>query len=121
MLEKKGFPMGRAPQWLRCFLGFILLIFVLSPVFAAGGTNGILGRMEQMVHELADINVLSPKEVKTWEERIKTLRKKVEARIEENGGGINTSRDKDLYDEIDQYNKPLFELYQQHKAKPVAY
>lgn len=93
------------------------LLLVWQPAETAGGTNGLLGHMEVMANELAAANILTPAELKKWQATVKMLRQKVDTRILENGGSINTNRDKDLYDEIDSYNKPLFLQYQQFKAK----
>ncbi len=97
---------------------FMMLTLVLKPtVEAGGGPNGILRRMETMVSQLERSGEMDKDEATQMRQQIKTLRNHVEQRVEENGGWLNTQHDQDIYAEMDRYNKPLFQRYQNSKAK----
>jgi di/tripeptidase len=96
-----------------CLSVILFFLLSISPLtLGFGGTNGLLSRMENMVNTLENNHTFTSKQATVWRDRIKSLREKVNQRIRENGGGINTTRDKDLYDEIDATNQPLYQLYQ---------
>lgn len=92
------------------------LLGLLPVGWTHGGTNGLLDRMTQMSDEMGKSGELTPEQVQAYRNTIEDLRRKVDERIEQNGN-INPIKDKDLYDQIDKYNKPLFDNYQKSKAK----
>ncbi|MBY0403482.1 MAG: hypothetical protein K2X66_06255 [Cyanobacteria bacterium] len=97
-------------------IAFIFAVFLTQPSFAVGGTNGLLDRMEGMVYQMSQTQEMSSEDVIFYEKKIRALRQKVDERIKESGG-INPIKDKDLYDEIDSFNKPIFDSYQKSNAK----
>jgi hypothetical protein len=98
-------------------LGAMLTLLLCTPVvWAHGGTNGLLDRMEEMSSRMAASGEMSPEEYQTYQVEIRKIRTLVDQRIQDSGG-LNPVKDKDLYDLIDSYNKPLFDAYQQSQAK----
>ncbi len=99
------------------FLSLFLMGSMFSLANAGGGTNGLLRRMEAMVTQLERSGEMDAEEAAKTRGQIKTLRGNIKDRVDENGGWINPQHDKDIYTEIDRYNKPLFQRYEQSKAK----
>jgi hypothetical protein len=92
------------------------LIGLLPSSWSHGGTNGLLDRMLKMTNEMEQTGEIKPEEAVKMRLKVQELRDKVDERMQR-GGGISPKKDKDLYDEIDAFNKPLFDAYQQSKAK----
>lgn len=97
-------------------LGLFLGGWLESGVYANGGTNGLLDRMEKMTDQMAQSGELPPEQAEAYRQEVQALRQKVDERMQAEGS-ISPLKDKDLYNEIDVYNKPLFDAYQKSKAK----
>ena len=99
-------------------IAIFCLVCSISSHFAwAGGTNSVFLRMSNMVNELERNQGISSDDAQAWRDRIQDLRDKVDARIRQNGGGMNPTQDRDLYSEIDRAGKNLLNIYQQAKSR----
>ena len=98
---------------IKRLLGLLLCLACLlfSPAFA-GGTTYIFNRMDNMLNDLSQNNQISKEDLQSWQDEMKILRQKVDERVQKNGGGLNATQDKDLFDELNFYNKNLYDLYQ---------
>ncbi len=107
----------RTQKHLALVVLILLGLMGLSPSsWSHGGTNGLLDRMLKMTDEMEQTGEMKPEEALKMRNNVQELRSKVDDRIQQ-GGSISPNKDKDLYDEIDAFNKPLFDAYQQSKAK----
>ncbi len=93
------------------------IVLMAGAAQAGGGTNGLLGRMETMINQMRATGEMTTEEAEEALEQVEELRTKVDERIQKNGGWINPVHDKDLYNLIDRYNKPIFDRYQNSAAR----
>jgi hypothetical protein len=106
--------------WLSLLL-YCVFGFFSSQVLAFGGPNKVLQNMEKMVERLNASEELTEEETRQWRRAIEYLYQQVEKTIQENQNnginGLNPQRDSALYDEINRYSQPLYELYNDSQAK----
>lgn len=107
---------------------FMFRIALLSTVFALalhaplamawGGPNKLLTMMDLMATQMGQTQELSEEKVEFYKDKVKELRQMMDNRLKEEGS-LNPQKDKDLYDAINRYNQPLYDMYQKSKAKQL--
>ncbi|MDX2084111.1 MAG: hypothetical protein SFZ03_01825 [Candidatus Melainabacteria bacterium] len=118
-------PRLKAPFRSLCLtvvaLWVLFVFFSGNAAFGFGGPTKVLESMEKMVERLQASEELTEEETRQWQRAIEYLRGRVQQKLSDNQrqgmNGLNPQRDKDLYDELDRFNRPLYRLYQQSKAK----
>lgn len=97
-------------------LVFLITGLLASPAWAWGGPNKLLTMMDQMATQMGQTQELTPEQVEYYKDKVKMLRQLMDQQLQQDGS-LNPIANKALYDQINQYNQPLYDLYQNSKAK----